>query len=349
MNRRIAVRVLLVALTIVAAAAGNAAGATIPEGPRLAVIHEGPLRGTPPVPELLNVSSTGNGAIKIARASGGVPFPTAGFAWSAAGARLGFGWPPILPPGDPIYTLPAGGGRAMAVRGTRGGFSPVFSPNGRVLAFARERSHSRGRGRGPGYAMSIWLVDVRGGRPRQLTPWRDGQFLGPSSFAPDGTKLIGVRSRPGNGPYDVVSVDLDDGRVSLIVEDGAQPAYSPDGSTIAFVRWNEDSSKRGIDRLPPTGDLYLVSADGSNERRLTFDPGLGESQPSWDPSGERLAFTQDPPRGAPPAFLGGPGSAILEINADGTCEHRLLFGSGISYWEAAWQPGHGREAGRIDC
>lgn len=349
MNRVVAIWVLLAVQAAVPMAACAAAGATIPPGPRLAVIREGrPARGLPPVPELLNVSPTGSGAIKIARASGGIPFPTTGFAWSADGARLGFGWSPGLPPGDPIYTLPAEGGRAAPVRGTRGGFSAVFSPNGRALAFARERSHSRGRGRGPGYAMSIWVVDARGGRPRQLTPWRDGQFLGPSSFAPDGTTLIGVRSKLGNGP-DVVSVDLDNGHVSLVVENGAQPTYSPDGSTIAFVRRSEDSSKQGTDPELPPGDLYVASADGSNERRLTFDPALGEGQPSWDPSGERLVFTQSPPRGAPPALLGGPGSAILEINADGTCQRRLLFGSGISYWEAAWQPGPGRGAGRIDC
>ena len=347
MSRRIVVLVLLVELTTAAMAARAAARATIPEGPRLAVIRAGPPRGAPAPQELLNVSSTGKDSITVARASGGALFPSAGFVWSADGTRLGFGRVPILPPGDPIYTLPAGGGRVTAVRGTRGGFSPVFSPNGRVLAFARLRSHRRGPGRPPGYAISIWLVDARGGRSHQLTPWRDGRSVAPSSFAPDGTKLIGVRFESSDGP-DVVSVDLDDGRLSPIVDDGAEPTYSPDGSTIAFIRWNEGLSKRGVLR-PPAGDLYLSSADGSNVRRLTFDLALGESAPSWDPSGERLAYTQNPPRGAPPALLGGPGSAILEINADGTCEHRLLFAPGSSYLEAAWQPGPGRGAGPISC
>lgn len=325
---------------------GNASGAVLvaPDGPRLAFLREGsPL----PVEELLTIGPLGEASSKVARASDRKLFPSEGFSWSADGTRLGFGWFPAPGLRPAIHTLPISGGRATAVGGTKGGFNPVFSPDGKILAFSRLRFQKR-QGRRPYFAISIWLVDAHGGQSRQLTPWRDGLFLTPSSVAPDGTRLAAVRKERGKPPA-IVIVRLTDGHSSLIVEDGTEPAYSPDGSTIAFVRWGRARSKQAPLRSLQGGDLFVAHADGSNVRRLTRDPARGESGPSWDPSGERLVYTQHPPGRALQVFFGGPGSAIVEINADGTCKHRLLFTHGLSYWGAAWQPGPDRGAGTIAC
>ena len=56
------------------------------------------------------------------------------------------------------------------------------------------------------------------------------------------------------------------------------PAWSPDGSTIAFTRG--DLSER---------DIYVVNADGSGLRRVTSTSG-DEEMPTWSPDGQRLAF-----------------------------------------------------------
>ena len=56
------------------------------------------------------------------------------------------------------------------------------------------------------------------------------------------------------------------------------PAWSPDGDRIAFmsiVDWN--------------WDIYVVNADGTEQTRLTDDPGL-DSSPSWSPDGQKIAF-----------------------------------------------------------
>ena len=85
------------------------------------------------------------------------------------------------------------------------------------------------------------------------------------------------------------------------------PAWSPDGRTIAFARRLHDGT--------PT--LYLVHPDGSALRRLT----KGRS-PSWSPDGKRLAFA-----------LGG---SIYEIRADGGGRKRIL--RGLSYPLVRWSP-----------
>ncbi|HEV2811826.1 MAG TPA: hypothetical protein VGW10_01135, partial [Solirubrobacteraceae bacterium] len=66
----------------------------------------------------------------------------------------------------------------------------------------------------------------------------------------------------------------------------AQPAWSPDGTTVAF-------------RARRPGhyfEIYLVGADGSGERRLTTTPAPPtdaqpySTQPSWSPDGRRIVF-----------------------------------------------------------
>ena len=58
------------------------------------------------------------------------------------------------------------------------------------------------------------------------------------------------------------------------------PAWAPDGSQIAFVSTREE-----------TPQIYLISPDGGEARRLTsLKNGVGEG-PLWSPDGSRLAFT----------------------------------------------------------
>lgn len=52
--------------------------------------------------------------------------------------------------------------------------------------------------------------------------------------------------------------------------DGAYPAWSPDGRWIAF-----DSNREGDDN-----EIYLMDADGSNVRRVTWSP-RADLAPLW--------------------------------------------------------------------
>jgi len=67
-----------------------------------------------------------------------------------------------------------------------------------------------------------------------------------------------------------------DGRLNQLTEDptDTEPAFSPDGRTIAFVRG---------------GDLYSVRPDGSGQRRLTSGPEL-DSAPVVSPNGRFVVF-----------------------------------------------------------
>lgn len=309
----------------------------VPPGPRLAFVREGQ---SLPAGELISADLSMQHWLRLAQA----PHTQSAFenlSWSADGSELVFG--------PEIHIVPAEGGPPRPVVGGKRGFDPAFSPDGQTIAFNRIRIEKRRGGDPPGFSVSVWVVAAAGGRPRQLTPWRDGLLVVVSSFSPDGTKLAAARVRPGGGS-EIVTLPLEGGPATLLARDGSDPAYSPDGAEVAFVRTKVRARRPwpGPDLVVRGGDVYVAAADGSGVRRLTFTPARRESHPSWDPSGQRLVFTQFPVK-TNFESLAGVGSSIVEVNADGSCRHRLLLTYGLSYTEATWQPGPGRGAGRIEC
>lgn len=330
----------LIGLFALLLAVPPATAAAMPAGPRLAYVREGLALRTEE--ELLSSDQTGESWERLALPS----FPSGGFeelTWSADGTELAFNG--FL--GGGVYLLPAVGGSPRLVPGTKGGVSPALSPDGKTIAFARLRFGRHADGEST-FASSIWLVDSGGGDARRLTPWRDRFVIVPSAFSPDGGTLLAEGEALGAEP-EVVSVPVAGGRpLSLVVRNGLKAAYSPDGSRIAFVRYDHRRVAPGPEGIATGGDLFVASSDGSGVRRLTFSPARREEWPGWSPSGERLVYTQFPSKRTPEALL-GTGSTIMQINPDGTCKQRLLFTYGLSYREASWRPGPGRGLGRIQC
>jgi dipeptidyl aminopeptidase/acylaminoacyl peptidase len=79
------------------------------------------------------------------------------------------------------------------------------------------------------------------------------------------------------------------------------PAWSPDGSRIAFR-----SSRDG------NSEIYVMNADGTIPLRLTDNPAV-DSTPQWSPDGTKLAFTSNRDGNF----------EVYVMNADGTSETRL--------------------------
>lgn len=343
--RRVNRRVLAggaLALLLAFVAAPSVALPAAPPGPRLAVVKSGqPLAQE----QLFTVDSLGEDPVELWRFRGSRSEDIQNLSWSGDGSAIA--WETGAAPDSGVMVAPGEGGKPHLVAGTRGAFDPAFSADGESIAFGRFQLRRTGRGLLFVSASAIWIVDSGGGKARRLTPWREGHFLAPSSFSPDGTRLAAVHAKAGG--IDVVSVPVSGGPSTTIADEGVEPAFSPDGARVAFVR---PKNRRVSPKFSPFpvygGDLFVAAADGSSLRRLTFTPNRREQAPSWDPSGQRLAYTQYPAKLSFEA-LTGTGSSIMEINADGTCRHRLLLTYGLSYRAAAWQPGPGREAGPIQC
>jgi Tol biopolymer transport system component len=76
------------------------------------------------------------------------------------------------------------------------------------------------------------------------------------------------------------------GPPSAFVSDTSQrnnlPRFSPDGRKIALSRWRPGNSS----------DIWVADADGKNLTQVTQNQGT-DSQASWFPSGDKLAFLSD--------------------------------------------------------
>jgi hypothetical protein len=63
---------------------------------------------------------------------------------------------------------------------------------------------------------------------------------------------------------------------------GIDPILSPDGSQVAFARWNDD--QRGA-----LGNVWVINADGSGERAVLGDVAQPKS-PTWSPDGKQIVI-----------------------------------------------------------
>lgn len=97
------------------------------------------------------------------------------------------------------------------------------------------------------------------------------------------------------------------------------PAWSPDGSKLAFHRWDDSES---------SADIYIMDADGSDLRRLTDHP-RNEVGPTWSPNGRKIAFISD--RG--PNYA----SRVFTIASDGS-DSRPRKVSNLEVRALAWSP-----------
>ncbi len=154
---------------------------------------------------------------------------------------------------------------------TPGGFLGVaFSPDGTTIATD-----------GAGDEGGLFLLDPDGSNVRKV-PNTDSQMQD-VAWSPDGIRLAFIG---GGIQYDVGVIDVDgSGRTELPgtgSDTPTQPTWSPDGSTIAFVK-NED--------------IWLFDLASQTTRQLTTYPQrlstddfAGDGAPTWSPDGRFLAF-----------------------------------------------------------
>jgi WD40 repeat protein len=79
----------------------------------------------------------------------------------------------------------------------------------------------------------------------------------------------------------ISTIEPDSTGEALLIQDAFEPAWSADGSKLAYVR----SASEGY-------DVYTANADGSSERRLT-DNGHVDGEPAWSPDGSSIVWASN--------------------------------------------------------
>ena len=120
-------------------------------------------------------------------------------------------------------------------------------------------------------------------------------------------------------------VDYDGTDAHWIVRHADHPAWSPDGTRIAF----------SADYMPPSGgqvlnhEIWAIDVDGSDVVRLTSDPAFGadDTDPAWSPDSSQVAFISNRDGNA----------ELYVVGADGSDMRRLTHTS-LQERTPAWSP-----------
>jgi TolB protein len=118
-----------------------------------------------------------------------------------------------------------------------------------------------------------------------------------------------------------------------------EPAWSPDGKRIAFVR----SLGSPPPARPRAVGIFVMNADGTHVRQLTQRNGTFHTEdraPSWSPNGRQIAFMSANTTFRPPGA-----STIYVINADGT--HARSVRSLPHAWPGAGAPSWSPDGKRL--
>ena len=180
-----------------------------------------------------------------------------------------------------LYKIPVNGGSLVKLNTgsvTRNNNDHGISFNGKLLAIS---SHREGM---PGGGSTVYVLPLRGGKPRLVTENTPSYFHG---WAPNNKEVVYVGQREGKNIYNIYRKPIRGGSEVALTDlkpgehvDGCE--YSPDGRYIYY-----NGSHTG------TMQLWRMKPDGTGREQLT-DDGYYNWFPHISPDGKWIAFISFP-------------------------------------------------------
>jgi len=181
-----------------------------------------------------------------------------------------------------LWTVPREGGNASQLtNGVGNEFGPVFSPDGRWIAFTGEYDGNT----------DVYVVAANGGVPRRLTyhPGPDGAL----GWTPDGKRILFVSGRDSaSGRYARLFTIPVDGTFPTAVPlpMGYEAAYSPDASHLAYVPLPHGFNAWKRYRGGMTTPIWISNLSDSSIEKLPRD-NSNDFNPMW--AGNKIYFLSD--------------------------------------------------------
>ena len=149
--------------------------------------------------------------------------------------------------------------------------SPVFSPDGATVAFARSLLS--------GFRSDVFVMQVAGGQPLRLTTGNSG---GPPAWTQDGSEI--VFASPAKGIWSLWRMSASGGMPQRVggPGDAFEPSISRRGNQLAYQLWKQSST---IWRLDLKDERHALAPP----LRLLSGRGF-VSRPSYSPDGKKIVF-----------------------------------------------------------
>ena len=222
--------------------------------------------------------------------------------WSPDGSRIAFEGSSYGGYAETIRTIrPDGTDQRRVLRSQAEWFTEItWSPNSRWLAY------------------SACSITCRIGRVRTNGRSDEGLAKGHGpAYSPDGKTIVFLKQfyrddQPITKLFRMNANGTDRALLATVKGSSETPAWSPDGSKIAFHAL-----------FPDKVELWVVNLDGTEKQLLMMEAGL----PAWSPDGTRIAFVRR---------TDGDGE-IWSMNADGSDARQLTFNDVIDGYPQ-WRP-----------
>jgi Tol biopolymer transport system component/class 3 adenylate cyclase len=187
-------------------------------------------------------------------------------------------------PGTLMLVNPASAAQTELVPSTANSWvsAAAWAPDGQHIAYAvvdvTADTHA------------LWVARPDGSDARKvaITGTGPASAIFSLSWAPDSQQIVFSSANR----LSIIAVG--DGTISPLTSNATlidyAPAWSPDGSRIAFTRTVNDETA-----APEAGRIWTIGVDGSGAAQLRASPDDDEDNAAWSPDGTRLAFDASTP------------------------------------------------------
>jgi Tol biopolymer transport system component len=198
-------------------------------------------------------------------------------------------------------------------------FHPMPSPDGTMLAFARQFLDSPG-------ATRLCTRKMRPPYPRAVCRPRDGRDAFHPVWSPDGSEIAFVRRRAAR--WSLAVLRLGAGRVREVAElRNPRRAYPGSDTLLTHQAW---SPAGGHLVFSSGGDIFVAARDGSRLRQLTRSRGVWDRAPAWSPDGRWIAWLR--------------GGNVHVMVSDGSAKTRVTSLRAMPKRQPRWAPRRSRLA-----
>jgi serine/threonine-protein kinase len=229
-------------------------------------------------PEILVISLPAGSPVRLTSNSANDWIPD----WSPDGSRIAF--TSNRTGSYDIWIMNGNGGSQQAVV-TTGAWDEYgrWAPDGERISFSSTAKTD-------GVDNSEIFVRYADGNLERLTySQAENQW---ADWSPDG-RIVFTEGNKGDNDWDIYVMNGNGSNRTLWLGGATrdvQPAWSPDGQHIAFLRISQDTNGNGAVDFEDKGDVWVGAVSGGGLRQLTS--GMWATTPAWSPDSKWVAFAR---------------------------------------------------------